>query len=67
MRQILYVLIASDNSYWAGSSGSSEWWATYFTEAKVYTNRELAEKELKRLNIRAKIYKVLIDPQPIES
>lgn len=67
MKQILYVLIASDNTYWAGLTKGVEWWATYFTEAKVYTNRELAEKELNRLNIRAKIHKILIDPILVES
>lgn len=67
MKQILYVLIAADNKYWAGSTKGIEWWATYFTEAKVFTNQELAQKELKSKGVRAKIHKIIIEPILIES
>lgn len=68
MKQYLYVLINNkDNTYWAGisHSGKSECWATYFTEAKVFVRKILAEKELNSKNIDAKVYQILIEPKLI--
>jgi len=64
MKQYLYVLIDSDKKYWAGMIEGIEWWAIYFMDSKVFTNQTLAQRELNKHKIKAKIYRVLINPEP---
>ena len=58
MKQTLFVIINDKKQYYAGDI----WWATYFTEAKYFINRELAKKELKDKKLDGKIHWILINP-----
>lgn len=59
--QYLYVILDQDNRFLNDLDGV--WWATYFTEAKVFENLALAERVNERIN--GKIHKVIIKPEPI--
>lgn len=59
MNQVLYVILDSFGHYWAGDT----WWATYFTEAKYFTNIRLAEKE--NLVVKGNIHKIIINPEKV--
>lgn len=59
--QILYVIINDEGKYYNSQVDNHIYWATYFGEAKQFTNKTQAERA--NCNIGEKIYKVRIAPE----